>query len=165
MAARARSTRAESTQDLGSPGSSAVAPPLPEGPRRRSRGAATPRATQAGIPNRRPRLLLDPARLTCRSAPRRHRGYRLHLRCLANRSPPLAPQYTGPGSAPGRAGLREPRLRGRGVFPPLGEDTGGAGAASWNRAPAAAVVPATARSRRPAVCARARGGAAGAWAP
>lgn len=65
VASRARTPQTESTQDWGSPGSSAAAPPLPKGPRRRSRGATPPSATQAGIPNRRPRLLLDPARLTC----------------------------------------------------------------------------------------------------
>lgn len=73
VAARARAARAESTQDWGSTGSRAAAPPFPKGLQRPSRGAAPPGATpsgatQAGLPNARLRLLL-PGRLTC--GPRR----------------------------------------------------------------------------------------------
>ena len=65
VAARARAARAGSTQDWRNTGSLAAAPPFPKGTRRRSRGAAPPRATQAGLPNGQLRLLLRPGRLTC----------------------------------------------------------------------------------------------------
>lgn len=98
-------------------------------------------------------------------APRRLRRCRRHLRCLSHRFPPAAPQAPGPGSAPGRAGLQEPRLRGRGVFPAPPEDAGEASAASWNqRRPLSPSQPQPGPGD-PAVCARSRGGAAGGWAP
>lgn len=67
VAAGAPAPPAGSTQDWGSPRSRAAAPRSPKGPRRRSRsrGAAPPRATRAGIPNPRLRLLPAPGRLTC----------------------------------------------------------------------------------------------------
>lgn len=140
------------TRDRGSPGSSAASPPLPKGPRRRSRGAAPERATQAGIPNRRPRLLLHSGRLTC--GQRCAASARIDGTCVA-RLTGLRPSTAGarPGRRTWTRGCGSQGSWGAASLPPPGEGAGGAGAAAWNPAPAAAaaaaVVPVAAGSRGP----------------
>lgn len=159
-AAGVRAPKAGSTRDRGSPGSSAASPPLPKGPRRRSRGAAPERATQAGIPNRRPRLLLHSGRLTC--GQRCAASARIDGTCVA-RLTGLRPSTAGarPGRRTWTRGSGSQGSWGAASLPPPGEGAGGAGAAAWNPAPAAAaaavVVPVAAGSRGPG-CPRPRPG-------
>lgn len=93
-AAGVRAPQAGSTRDRGNPGSSAARRrlPHPRGRQRRSRGAPPQRATQAGISNRQPRLLLHSRRrLTCGQRGAASAG--TDGTCASSpRSPPLAPR-------------------------------------------------------------------------
>lgn len=139
-AAAVRAPQAGSTRDRGSPGSSAARWRLPH-PRGRSDGHGARRHSerprpgfQTGSPGSSSIRAASPAGS---AAP--------PLLVPTAPAPPVSPVSAprppapGPGRAPGRAGLQEPRGSWGAVSPPSSQEgAGGAAAATWNLVPVAA---------------------------